>query len=188
MTPGELEQAFKTYFDEMKKCADAGCYWALLHVVVVMPDICAALEHEKGDTTGETGERYKDWCRRYWSSVAISPERRWEIRCALLHQGRTVLKGGDSVSYISPAPPGSSVHEYVDPREGNTTLEVDKLAAEVTAGIRAWFGDLQSVERRKQLANVKQNLPLLAREKPKLHPPYRLPPGASRGGLTTSST
>ncbi len=188
MTRDELEQAFQTYFEEMKKCAEAECYWALLHLVVVMPDICASLEHEEGDTTGETGRCYEDWCRRYWSSAAISPERRWKIRCALLHQGRTVLKDGDTVSYIRPAPPGSRIHEYVDSHEGNTTLEVDKLAAEVKTGIRTWFDDLQKSENRKQLFNVERYLPWLAREKPKEHPPDLLPPGSSTRGITTSST
>src|SRR5437773_5340556 len=98
----DLEQAFKTYFDEMDRCVTASCYWALLHMVVVLPDICAALEHDKGDTTGDTGRCYEDWCSRYWSPSAISERRRWEIRCALLHQGRTVLKTGETFSYIPP--------------------------------------------------------------------------------------
>jgi hypothetical protein len=54
LTESELCEAFKTYFDEMDKCAAAECNWALLHVVLVMPDICAALEHPKGDTTNES--------------------------------------------------------------------------------------------------------------------------------------
>src|SRR5690349_8935694 len=101
-TEPELEAAFKTYFDEMERCERAECFWALLHLVVVMPDICAALEHDKGDTSGESGARYENWCGRYWPPSTITAKRRWEIRCALLHQGRTVSKGGETFSYIPP--------------------------------------------------------------------------------------
>jgi hypothetical protein len=47
-TPEELEKAFAVYFDEIERCRRAGAYWALLHVVVALPDICAALESENG--------------------------------------------------------------------------------------------------------------------------------------------
>jgi hypothetical protein len=174
---GELEQAFKTCLDEMDKCERAECYWALLHMVVVLPDICAALEHDKGDTSGEIGRCYESWCERYWCSATISARRRWEIRCALLHQGRTVLKDGETFSYIRPAPSGSKVHEYVHPDEPNTTLEVHKLAAEVKRAIRAWFRDLTQPERASKLENVLRHLPKLAREKPKVLPGILENPG-----------
>src|SRR5438105_7906042 len=144
LTPAEREKASQTYFAEMDKCAAAACYWALLHLVVTMPDICAALEHPRGDTTGNTGPCYEAWCTRYWNSAIVPPSKRWEIRCALLHQGRTILKSGDTFSYIRPGPPGSKTHEFVNPGEQNTTLEVDKLATEVKNALNAWFSDLQA--------------------------------------------
>jgi hypothetical protein len=187
-TVDDLEQAFKTFFVEIQKCAEAKCYWALLHLVVVMPDVCAALEHPRGYTTGESGERYTDWCVRYWRSQAISADKRWAIRCALLHQGRTVLKRGDSFSYISPAPAGSRTHEYVNSDEGNITLEVDKLAVEVQKAVRAWFEDLQRVENAGCLSNVARNLPWLAREKPKAFPPGVMIAGRKLDSGNISST
>jgi hypothetical protein len=38
MTAADLERAFKTYFDEIGRCTASKCYWALLHLVVVLPD------------------------------------------------------------------------------------------------------------------------------------------------------
>jgi hypothetical protein len=187
LTESQLVEAFKTYFDEIENCAAAKCYWALLHLVVVIPDICAALEHPTGDTTGESGPRYESWCTAYWPSKAVSPAKRWQIRCALLHQGRTVLKGGDTFSYVRPAPAGSRVHEYVEPGEPITTLDVGQLAAEVKAGFRRWAADLQKSVNAARLANVERNLPWLAREKPKKLPPELIPPGMGID-VTNSST
>jgi len=185
LTESQVCEAFKTYFDEMDKCGRSECYWALLHLVVVMPDICAALEHPKGDTTGA---RYEGWCAAYWPSRAVSPAKRWQIRCALLHQGRTVLRGGDTFSYVRPAPAGSKVHEYVEPDEPIITLEVGQLAAEVKAGVRRWAADLQKAKNAARLANVERHLPRLAREKPKKLPPKLVPPGTISIDITNSST
>ena len=33
----ELEDAFEVHFDEMENCEQHKCYWALLHLVVVLP-------------------------------------------------------------------------------------------------------------------------------------------------------
>ena len=43
-TVDDLTTAFNVYFDEMTACEKNGCYWALLHLLVSLPDICAALE------------------------------------------------------------------------------------------------------------------------------------------------
>jgi len=190
LAESNLEQAFKTYFDEMDKCLNAECFWALLHIVVVLPDICAALEHPKGDTTGEAGRCYEDWCSRYWpSSTTILPRRRWEIRCALLHQGRTALRDGETFSYISPAAAGSRVHEYVDRNEPNTTLEVDKMAAEVKVAVRAWFVDLLKLDDKDtKRTNVERYLPQLAGQRPKALPPDRVSTDSSMTIDNISST
>jgi hypothetical protein len=180
----ELEQAFKTYLDEMDRCEKYECFWALLHLAVVMPDICAALEHVNGTTSGA---RYQDWCRRYWTSSTISARRRWEIRCALLHQGRTLLKSGETFSYVRPAGLGSKIHEYVNPGEANTTLEVDKLAAEVRTAMARWFDELQNPANATQASNVANHLPRVAREKPKNFPPSA-PIGPTTHRYGTSST
>ena len=59
----ELKNAFEVYYSEMSRCEAASAYWALLHVVVVLPDICAALE---SDPTVKVGSRYVDWCEAHF--------------------------------------------------------------------------------------------------------------------------
>ena len=48
LTPGSLDSAFQIYWDEMDRCRAARTYWALLHVTICLPDICAALERRTG--------------------------------------------------------------------------------------------------------------------------------------------
>ena len=34
----DVEAAFQAYFDEIRRCKTAGCYWALLHRVVAVTE------------------------------------------------------------------------------------------------------------------------------------------------------
>lgn len=84
-----LEQTFKVYFDEMQRCVKGKCYWALLHLVLVLPDVCAAMESVNGES--DDG-RYRNWCKRYLSDEMINPDDWYRMRCVILHQGRTSMK------------------------------------------------------------------------------------------------
>ena len=168
MSVAEIEQAFQTYFDEMERCARAKCYWALLHIVVVLPDICAALQSANGDAGN--GGPYQGWYKENFSGNYLSPVDRYKIRCALLHQGRTVVPSGSyaSYSFIQPATSGSIAHNWVTPSERNMTLDVGEMARDTRAAMRTWFTKLQLPANATKLANVQRHLPLLAREKPKV--------------------
>src|SRR5262249_41367864 len=76
-TAKELEHAFSVYFAEMERCRRGATYWALLHVVLALPDICAALESEN---SWATGEKYVEWCRQYCPSGVPSPEDYRDLR------------------------------------------------------------------------------------------------------------
>ena len=58
-TAADLERAFSVYFTEMESCEKAECYWALLHLAVILPDVCGALEF---GSTSKVSKRYTDWC------------------------------------------------------------------------------------------------------------------------------
>lgn len=98
ITRAQLEQAFEVYLGEMACCDTAKCYWALLHLVIIMPDICAALESTRGEAKPKY---YMDWCRRYLASPSISPKEWYEIRNLILHQGRTKKLKGRYAGYSS---------------------------------------------------------------------------------------
>lgn len=167
MTAADLERAFKTYFDEIDRCISSKCYWALLHLVVVLPDICAALESPTGDAG--SGGPYRAWCKENFAGGYLSAEDRYEIRCCLLHQGRTTVNRGryTSYSFVQPSPSGGVAHNWVTESERNITLDVGQLARETVSAMRTWFLKVLLPINGARLENVKRNLPALAREKPK---------------------
>src|SRR5882724_5521019 len=62
LPPGLLSSRFQSYFEEMERCKNGKAYWALLHIVVCLPDICAALQSARGNSRTKS---YISWCERY---------------------------------------------------------------------------------------------------------------------------
>src|SRR6187402_3006998 len=81
-----LQNTFRAYFETMEQCVRGRAYWALLHVLVVLPDVCAAMEREDGDADDGA---YRNWCKRFLADQTMKPGDWYRLRCLLLHQGRT---------------------------------------------------------------------------------------------------
>jgi hypothetical protein len=183
----EFEEQFAAYFDEIERCRTAKCYWALLHILVVLPDICGALESENGKATPRKHHR---WCAYFGQDPTFTPVDRYALRCVLLHQGRTVTTWGQygSYSFLQPTPSGPVDHRLVADfgRYGkNLPLDVDKLAAETVQAIRAWFADLQQPTNARRLQHVRKHVRWLARESKRV---IRGAPGVIFMAPTTSGT
>lgn len=164
LTKADLEQAFRAYLDEIQRCIEGKCYWALLHVLVVLPDICGALEAPDGEATGR---RYEAWCARYLADPVVTEKDWYGIRCVVLHQGRTLANRGQYVAYSfsQPTERGGVVHRMVGDSVNGSHLHLDvgKLADQVTGALPRWFAELESNADPARSANVVRNLPFLAR-------------------------
>lgn len=144
----EIETKLGRYFEEMNCCERAVCYWAMLHLAVVLPDICAALEAADGKAKRE---RYQDWCTRYLADERLTGLEWYGIRCTVLPQGRTLAWPG--VRYGSyrfhypggphkiPYPPNNP-EQWPDGKD-HLPLDVAVMAKEVTAAVRKWIADLE---------------------------------------------
>jgi len=168
LTADDFEQAFSLYFKEMDRCVAMGCYWALLHVLLALPDVCAALESPKATVR----ERYTDWCRRYLNPPFshLTPEEFWELRNAILHQGQALggSKGRRYSTFSFATTADLSVHGVVI--ADNITLHPQQLVSEMKSAIRRWFADLRDPSNAPRQATVKGNLRFLVREQMKEHP------------------
>jgi hypothetical protein len=186
----DFEKAFELYFEEMEACARSGCYWALLHMVVTLPDVCAALEHPEQPSS----VRFVTWCAENFSTDGrLGPLDRFQLRNAVLHEGTTLPTDRSrtqtkptqysSFSFVEPGQDSAGLHCLVneDPRRSgkNLTINYKHLADETQGAMRRWFGVLAGDPARS--ARVEANLGVLARRQRKLAAvPVELPPG-SRG-------
>jgi len=160
MKSGVLAARFGVYFDEMQRCRKAGAYWALLHITVCLPDICAALQSVDGETKGQ---RYKAWCSSYANDAALTPDERWLMRNNILHQGRaSALKGiGRYVGFAfgRPASTGHVDHKRLD--RGILHLDVGQLAQEMSASVQVWIEHIENNPATSEASAVQNNLAAL---------------------------
>jgi hypothetical protein len=169
MTMDALERAFSVHLAEMEKCERHGCYWALFHLAVVIPDICGALEAPRA----EVSDRYVTWCREHFAPGTLTPGDRFQIRNAVLHHGSTILTNRtnvperrtdrDSFSLVAPEATEVDVHLLVEGK--NVAVNVKALGDQTRAALRHWFGELQADSARN--AAVEEN-DRLARVGPKV--------------------
>ena len=86
----DLRAAFAIYHSEMERCEKAGAFWALLHLVLTLPDICAALEEAPACSNPN---RYVEWCdENFPQNRNITSGDRYQMRNAVLHQGSTLTE------------------------------------------------------------------------------------------------
>lgn len=158
----QLTDAFRVYLDEMDRCVTSQCYWALLHLLVVVPDICGSLEAANGEAT-RAG--YIGWCQRMFPPAPpapLTPIERYELRCIVLHQGRTLASKGRYTYYklVPPPPVGVRVHG-TQMASDQITLDVVEMAEETKRALIDWFQDLQDPSQAQRQAMVASNLPTI---------------------------
>jgi hypothetical protein len=161
-TTAQLTDAFRVPLAEMDRCVTGQCYWALLHLVVVIPDICSALEAANSKAT-KAG--YINWCQRMFPPgppAPLNPIERYELRCIVLHQGRTLASRGRYAYYkfVPSSPPGIRAHG-TQMASDQITLGVVEMAEETKRALKDWFQDLQDPAEAQRRARVAQNLPTL---------------------------
>lgn len=159
LTKDSLRKSFEVYLDMLDECARKRLYWVALHILVIIPDICGALESNDG---GARPIAYKDWCKRYIIDPPyLLAEEWWEIRCKLLHQGRTVAERGKYRGYRFSIPDdrGNMAHLNIFNRDLN--LDVSALIEWVKQGLNTWFMDIAENRYPDKTKNVEKNLPSL---------------------------
>jgi hypothetical protein len=175
LTTGSLAAAFQPYWDDMKKCESVGAFWSLLHVAVCLPDICAALQSDKG---GTNGTRYAAWCDQHWVDPFLTGAERWDMRCRVLHQGRAIPNQPSRYSRFAFGQPlGSGFVDHKRVENGVLHLDVSILAQEDRSAVGRWINGIEQNLGGKDALNVERNLASLVQVSTEAVPRAALPGG-----------
>ena len=192
----QLRNDFALYIDEIERCEEAKCYWALLHVLLALPDVCATLETDPAGVKPGVGDRYVGWCTDYLpKNPAVSGADRYQMRNALLHSGSTTPQnlgkkhhtGYSHFSYVDPETFDVSFHDTTNKSCSVLNVHVAAMAAETKDALESWFNALQGDST--MMSRVEQNIGRLSRLQPKrIMVSQRNGSQIERTGLTRSST
>ncbi|HVY06152.1 MAG TPA: hypothetical protein VHB46_09270 [Burkholderiales bacterium] len=132
---GLLSAKAKTYFVEMERCIRAKAHWALLHMVVCLPDFCAGLQSRRGNTCTKM---FINWCDRYLRFPDLTGEELYLLRCKVLHRGHAATsKFGRYLGFVlRPRSPELALQ----PRDNVVLmLDIEALAEEMKCAIERWI-------------------------------------------------
>lgn len=170
----QLRMDFTLYFNEIERCETAKCYWALLHVLLALPDICTSMETDPKILKKGVGDRYVEWCSAYLpKNPVISAADRYQMRNALLHSGSTTAQNlykkhhtcYTHFSFLDPETFDITVHCTTNQSRNILNVHASAMAAETKEAIENWFKSLQHDYDRMSL--VEQNIGRLSRLQPK---------------------
>ena len=186
MNRSELKERFGVYLNQIPILVSANADWALLHYIIIFPDICGALEQASGQGL-KGGKSYMNWAQRYLEDAVLNAEEWYEMRCLLLHQGITLGRGRYAkYSYKSPSTTNIKHKQIIG---GTITLDVHALKEEIMNGLEKWFIDIESRQNIKASVNVEKNIKAIATILPVHAPgsPTAILGGPVISGATTTS-
>ena len=166
-TQVDLKKYFRAYLEDIEKCISGSCFWALLHMLIVLPDICSAMEADDGQATDG---RFRNWCKRYLDDAAMKSSDWYRLRCLILHQGRTHDEEGKSryvnFRFSHSRIDSQSMHRRVEEVEGGQMLHLDvrRLAEETRTALARWFNWVETQAPKEIVENVDRNARSLAQK------------------------
>jgi hypothetical protein len=173
-TPATIA-AFDIMLGQMNAAMRANLFMPALITALTLPDICAALQSNNGETNGD---KYKAWVSEYVLSdydggqhgKIYDPEIVYRYRCSLLHQGSGLPnRNAPGPRMVFGLPGGSAAVAHAGDFKGHdqwiVTMDVPFFLADVDAAVRRWLAAVGSSE------NVTRNLENHAHYRPDGLPP-----------------
>lgn len=81
----------RALIDDIVKALEAECWVLALNGALTIPDVCAALQSQNGQSNGA---KYRKWCEDYFFPLGrnnqLDADELWKLRCSMLHQSRPV--------------------------------------------------------------------------------------------------
>jgi hypothetical protein len=157
----EGEKQIRSMLSEIRSCLEAGLFNVILFPTLALPDICGAIQAQNGQATGGTYARWFDKyvAPRYMSDSGqciFTGETCYQLRCAVLHQGRVTHKkmGYDAVMFLQP---NELVTHHNDIVNQQLHLAFDQFCPDMIDGVEQWLANAGSdpVVRRHLAAKVR---------------------------------
>jgi hypothetical protein len=158
------EEQIRWMLSEIRSCLDAGLFHVVLFPALALPDICGAIQAQNGQATGGTYARWFDAyvAPRYMSDSGqciLTGETCYQLRCAMLHQGRVTNKkmGYDAIMFLRPT---ERTVRHKDIVNKQLHLAFEQFCTDVIDGVERWLASVGTdpVVRRNLAAKVRIRL------------------------------
>lgn len=144
--------------EEMESGLSSGHYFLALMMALTIPDICAALESKNGKSSSPA---YKAWYQNHLSEAyKIAANDCWNLRCSLLHQGRSDNPNSEVERVIFTLPHRDQIVLHNNRIDKVVQIDLVGFCLAMSAAARRWF------DATKENETVRRNLERLVRHYP----------------------
>jgi hypothetical protein len=142
---------------EIQRALNHELYYPAIMLSLTVPDICAALDTEKGTTDGEL---YKKWYREFMADYMewLTDNDCWHLRCGVVHQGRMGHPKNQYSRVYFTLPAEGFAHKNITFDALN--LDAVTFCKDMANAAQIWFKDA------KNLPHVQANLVRLIQYRP----------------------
>jgi hypothetical protein len=149
---------------ELERALSGNLFYAAITMALALPDICAALESENGETSGA---KYQAWCNAWFlpGYPQLRPIDLWKLRCGILHQGRMGHAHMQYGRVIFSLPTFTQVY-HRNVADDALNLEATIFCNDMIESAKRWYAANDTAP------HVVANLPHLLQYRPKGLMPY----------------
>lgn len=127
----------ESILQDIEKALAAGCYYVAVHMVLALPDICAALESPNGETSGR---QYRSWYDGHLAPLypMITATDCYSLRCGVLHQGRMGHPKMQYARIVFTIPTQGNIILHKNIIDDALNIDVVAFCGDFIAAVRAW--------------------------------------------------
>lgn len=150
---------------EIERTSREGFHFAAVALALTLPDICAALASDNGESSGQ---KYKAWCEANFLHLYPNLTSRdlWSLRCGVVHQGRFGHPKSQYSRVIFSLPDGRGNVFHNNILNDALNLDAATFCRDMVSSARQWF------LRNQNNVEVAKNLPYLLQYRASGLPPY----------------
>jgi hypothetical protein len=159
---GMAKPKIEFVLSEIEKALASRLHFAAITMSLTLPDVCAALESLDGRSTFR---RYTEWYKANVTTFShLTAEHCYSLRCGVVHQAQTVVKGQRYKRVIFVPPESAQIQEGVD--HDALLFNTDFFCDSLIESVRRWY------EANHSNPTVLANLPGLVEVRPDGYPNY----------------
>ena len=131
---------------QIRLANESGLYYVALFTALAVPDICAALESEDGETNGTRYRRWFDeWMPAHYRPF-IDGKTCWQFRCSLMHQGSTIHNQSRYKRVLFLEPGSSMGRIHLGDANGALVIDVVEFCNDIGSAATRWWRDRSANE------------------------------------------
>lgn len=132
------------FLQQIEEALDYNLYYIALQSSLTMPDICAALESQNGETTKS---KYLTWYNKYFTAdIWLTAEDCYYFRCANVHQAKTTHENSNytRILFIEPQTVPITMHNCI--LEDSLCIDVNIFCRDMISSVRSWINSIKGTE------------------------------------------